>query len=140
VVYCARCRLGTIDDQGLCRLCGAPQRPPTPAGRLAEAGGTLLDTLLRPGVLLVVALGLTLALGVVMVSAGRRASLLGAPSDPWAVMAATRSDPAGVLVGLLVPALVQGLLFGLLLFALLMFTRRRRAARPAKIGPQRQED
>ena len=41
VTYCARCRIGTVDEQGLCSLCGAPQRPPSALGRLAEASSWL---------------------------------------------------------------------------------------------------
>ena len=62
VTYCARCRIGTVDEQGLCSLCGAPQRPPSALGRLAEAGDAFLATLLQPAVLALLALGALLLL------------------------------------------------------------------------------
>jgi hypothetical protein len=132
VVYCQTCRIGTIDEQGLCRLCGAPQRPPTRLGRAAEAGGSLLNTLLQPAVLLVLGVAVALLLAAVVtrpgapLPAGMPRAGFGGLFDPQATIAAARTDPVGAAIRFLLPALVQGLLFGLLLLGLFALLRRRR--------------
>lgn len=132
VAYCSRCRIGTIDAQGLCGLCGAPQRPPSRGSRLAEAGGALLETVLRPDFLALIAVVGIFLLAAVVIPAGSQppagmpAFNPGAFLSPQATLAAARQDPLGAFLRFLVPALVQGLLFGLLLLSLLMFLRRRR--------------
>ena len=132
VVYCRTCRIGTVDEQGLCRLCGAPQRPPTRLGRLAEAGGSLLNPLLQPGVLVVVGVVVLMLLASVVTMPGAQAPAglprpgFGARLDPQAALALARTDPAGAAWRFILPALVQGLLFGLLLLGLFFLLRRRR--------------
>ena len=132
VVYCRTCRIGTVDEQGLCRLSGAPQRPPTRLGRLAEAGGSLLNTLLQPAVLGVVGVVAVILLAAVVTMPGAQAPAglprpgFGAPLDPQAALSQARTDPVGAALRFLLPALVQGLLFGLLLLGLFVLLRRRR--------------
>src|SRR5262245_43505469 len=133
--YCQRCHIGSIDEQGLCSLCGAPEHPPTGLSRLAEAGGSALSILLHP-----VTLG-SLLLLVVLVVAGTVASGhlqpppggptlgLGAIFDPRAAAAGARTDPLGTLIRLLLPALSQAFIFGLLLTGLAVLFRRRRPDR-----------
>ncbi|MDQ3703130.1 MAG: hypothetical protein M3442_19755 [Chloroflexota bacterium] len=134
MAYCERCRIGTIDEAGLCRLCGTPQHPPSRRDRLAEAGGALLATLLQPAVLGTLALAVLLLTGALLTGAGARApaglSRPGVGLTPQGVMAAARSDPGGIAIGLLLPALVQAIIFGLLLLALVIFLRRRRGSNP----------
>jgi hypothetical protein len=134
VVYCARCRIGTVDEQGLCRLCGAPQRPPTRLGRLAEAGGLALNALLQPGILVVLAVAGALLLAAVVATSGTAppagiprvgpGALLGPPAS----LAAAQHDPVGAALRFLVPVLVQALLFGFLLLCVFLLLRRRRPA------------
>jgi hypothetical protein len=129
VVYCRTCRMGTIDEQGLCRLCGAPQRPPTRLGRVAEAGGNALNVLLQPAVLIVlgVAAAMLLAAVVIMpgpqVPAGMPRADFGSAFGPQSNLATARTDPAGAVVRFLIPALVQGLLFFLLLLGIIALVR-----------------
>jgi hypothetical protein len=138
VTYCARCRIGTVDEQGLCSLCGAPQRPPTALARLAEAGDALLATLLQPPVLALLALGalLLLAAGVSSAGISPPGGLPGvAPAgafSPQATLAAAREDPVGAALRFLLPAIMQAILFGLLLLALVFFMRRRRPEPPPR--------
>jgi hypothetical protein len=121
-----------VDEQGLCSLCGAPQRPPSALSRLAEAGDAFLAVLLQPAVLALLALGALLLLAAGVSSAGMSppAGVPGiAPAgafSPQATLAAAREDPAGAVLRFLVPAIVQAILFGLLLLALVFFVRRRR--------------
>jgi hypothetical protein len=129
VVYCARCRIGTVDEQGLCRLCGAPQRPPTRLGRLAEAGGLALNAMLQPGVLVVLAAsGSAPPAGIPRVGPG---ALFGPPAS----LAAVQHDPVGAVLRFLVPVLVQALLFGFLLLSVFLLLRRRRPAPPPRERP-----
>jgi hypothetical protein len=128
--------MGTIDEQGLCRLCGAPQRPPTRLGRLAEAGGAALELVLQPAFLGVVALGAVLVAAAVVASAGLHPPA-GAPRpglltglDPQATLAAARTDPLGAVGRFLLPALMEGVLFFVLLMAVLFLFRRRRPVAP----------
>jgi hypothetical protein len=138
--YCAHCRIGTIDKDGLCLLCGAPAQPPTRAGRLAEASGTALSVLLSPAVLgtalallLVVAVATESHFGAVT-PAGVPRRGLGVLPNMQAALALSRTDPASALVHLLLPALVQALLFGLLLLILVFVWRRLRQADTAPRG------
>src|SRR5262245_767910 len=132
VVYCQVCRMGTIDEQGLCRLCGAPQRPPTGLGRLAEVGGSLLNALLQPAVLVVLGVAVAMLLAAVVtipgapLPAGAPRAGFGDLFDPRITLATARTDPFGAALRFLLPALVQGLLFGLLLLGWFAFLRRRR--------------
>jgi hypothetical protein len=129
VLYCQVCRIGTIDQQGLCRLCGAPQRPPSRLGRLAEAAGNLLNVLLQPAVLAVAGLAAVLLLAAVVQLPGVQAPAgvprvgFGALSDPQANLASARTDPVGAAVRFLLPAVVQGLLFFLLILGLIALVR-----------------
>jgi hypothetical protein len=141
VVYCARCRIGTVDEQGLCRLCGAPQRPPTRLGRLAEAGGLALNAVLQPGVLVVLAVAGALLLAAVVATSGSSppagvprvgpGALLGPPAS----LTAAQHDPVGTVLRFLVPVLVQALLFGFLLLSVFLLLRRRRPAPPPRGRP-----
>jgi hypothetical protein len=141
VVYCARCRIGTVDEQGLCRLCGAPQRPPTRLGRLAEAGGLALNAMLQPGVLVVLAVAGALLLAAVVAMSGS-APPAGVPRvgpgalfGPPASLTAVQHDPVGAVLRFLVPVLVQALLFGFLLLSVFLLLRRRRPAPPPRERP-----
>jgi hypothetical protein len=138
VTYCARCRIGTVDEQGLCSLCGAPQRPPSTLARLAEAGDAILAALLQPAVLALLALGalLLLAAGVGGAGVSPPAGIPGvAPAgslSPQAILAAAREDPLGAVLRFLIPAIVQAILFGLLLLTVVYFLRRRRPEPPPR--------
>jgi hypothetical protein len=141
VVYCARCRIGTVDEQGLCRLCGAPQRPPTRLGRLAEAGGLALNAMLQPGVLVVLAVAGAFLLAAVVAASGSAPPAgiprvgPGALFGPPASLAAVQHDPVGAVLRFLVPVLVQALLFGFLLLSVFLLLRRRRPAPPPRERP-----
>jgi hypothetical protein len=129
VAYCAHCRLGTIDDQGLCRLCGAPERPPSRLRRLLDASGGLLGALLSPGLgALIVLVGMLLVAAVVATGRLGPARALGPGGllRPPGAPVSSSGDPLAVVVQLLLPALVQALLFGLLLAGLFFLLRRRR--------------
>jgi hypothetical protein len=137
VGYCARCRIGAIDEQGLCSLCGAPQRPPTRLSRLLEQGGLLLDLLLNPLSLGVLALAVVLLVTAVAAQLGAHVPAIvggprGAPGpfEPTALLEAARADPLGALWRFLLPAMVQALLFGLLLLLAVLLWRRRPPRRP----------
>ncbi|HEX2517812.1 MAG TPA: hypothetical protein VH257_24120 [Chloroflexota bacterium] len=138
VTYCARCRIGTVDEQGLCSLCGAPQRPPSALGRLAEAGDAFLATLLQPAVLALLALGALLLLAAAVSSAGVSppAGVPGAAPagafSPQATLAAAREDPVGAVLRFLLPVIVQAILFGLLMLTVVFFLRRRRPEPPSR--------
>jgi hypothetical protein len=131
--YCARCRIGTLDAQGHCVLCGASPAPPTRRARAAEALGNALAVVLSPTVLAVV-LGAGLVVAVVYVTqvgAQQGAHFPLSPArlgwiDPGALAAQSRADPGGLALRLLLSAILQSLLFGLLLLLVLYLLRRRR--------------
>jgi hypothetical protein len=147
MAYCGRCRIGTIDAQGLCVLCGAPATPPTRRGRAAERLGGLLSALLSPAALgAAAAVGLLVAVAAVTqygtrVPAG--VPRLGALAPPTPGGAAQAADPGGLVLRLLLPALIQALLFTLLLLLVLYVLnlwRRRRPTSPpehlSRAGPE----
>jgi hypothetical protein len=133
MAYCARCRIGAVDERGLCALCGASSTPPTRAERVAEAGGAFLATMLSPGVagaalfvVLVIAVAGVTRYGHVTPLAMRRLPM----PDPAAVAALVRTNPAGAAVNLLLGAVIQALLFLLLVLAIFFILRRRSTRAP----------
>src|SRR5438552_1422914 len=48
--YCPQCRIGTLDQQGLCVLCGAPEQPSTGWRRVAERGAAAAVGVFNPAV------------------------------------------------------------------------------------------
>jgi hypothetical protein len=132
--YCSQCRIGTLDASGLCVLCGAPAQPSTGWRRVAESSagaiaGVFSPTVLVPALLLaIVALYATVARSGVagrFPAVGVRRPLM---LDLPAAFAAVHADPAGGLLRLLAPALLQAVIFALLLLLALFFIRRRRPA------------
>ena len=131
--YCPQCRIGTLDQNGLCVLCGAPAQPATGWRRVAESGAAAVAGVFSPAVLgpaLLLALLASYALLVHSGAAqrlpplGRRGAL---PLNLPAALAAAHADPAGGLLRLLAPALLEALIFALLLLLVLFLVRRRRA-------------
>ena len=127
--YCVRCRIGTLDAQGLCVLCGAPQTPPTARRRALDVAGGALGALLNPlvvGALVFAALAVAAAVvsqGGAHAPAGVPRMGLGSPLDVRAALATGRSDPWGTALRLLAPAMAQALLFALLLTVLVLVWR-----------------
>jgi hypothetical protein len=132
--YCPQCRIGTLDQNGLCVLCGAPAEPSTGWRRIAESSASAIAAIFSPLVLapaLVVAL---LALYAVIVRDGIAQRFGGlhvgrrVPLDLGIAFAQIRADPGAGLLHLLAPALLQAAIFALLLLLLLFFRRRRSMA------------
>lgn len=127
-VYCARCKIGTLDADGLCVLCGAPRVPPSRARRLAAAALSIVTS--APAVATLVAAVLL----AVVVAVGRYA----APSWSWTsrlallnpltVPLAARSNPHGTLIAVIAPLLGQAIILLVILLILFLIMRRRRAA------------
>jgi hypothetical protein len=131
--YCPQCRIGTLDQNGLCVLCGAPAQPSTGWRRVVEASVAALVGVFSPAVLGPAALVALLAIYAAVVRSGvaQRFPPVGRrllPLDLPAALAAVHGDPAGGLLRLLAPALLQAALFSLILILLVVFLRRRLAA------------
>ena len=119
--YCRVCKIGTLDAEGLCVLCGAPSVP-LPLPRRA-VGGALAALTSPPA----------LALYAVLLAGSGLAAL-------WSYLGPTRAPAllrAGPLTGGWNPAVIAVLLLLPLLLALLvmlvLFLLGRRSARPSKI-------
>lgn len=130
MAYCNQCRIGSLDAQGLCVLCGAEQVAPSKSQRAARAGGTLLELLLNPLLLVLLMVGGLAIVGAEITRRGVQGPAL-APPAPWRnvdnVVALSRSDPAGALLQFLWPAVVQALLFSMLIILGLILWRKLRA-------------
>jgi hypothetical protein len=127
-VYCAQCKIGTLDADGLCILCGAPQIPPSRPRLLLAAALSAVTSAPAIGVLFV-ALALILALNVGRYVApspawNRRLALL----NPLTVPFAARSTPHGTLIAVIAPLIGQFLILLVLLLLVFFFMRRRRPA------------
>jgi hypothetical protein len=133
VAFCRRCRIGAVDAQGLCVLCGAAQQPPTPGQRLAAAGGALLSLALSPAALAVLVVSIVVLAVATVTHYGSRAPA-GVPRlpavGPAALAGASQGDLGSLALGLLGPALVQTLVLLAIVVAVLVL-RRRRARRAA---------
>ena len=131
-VYCASCRIGTLDADGLCILCGAPQIPPSPLRRALAAvlsGITSLPAVAALIAGLVIVLAVTVGRYVAPSPAWtRRLALL----NPLTVPLAIRSNPHGTLIAVLGPLIGQFIILLVLLLILFFFVRRRRGPRPAE--------
>ncbi len=134
MAYCQRCRIGTLDKDGLCVLCGASAKPETPVGRLAELGSALASRLLSPftiGGLVFLALAASVAsvtgYGAQAPAFARRPPSL-MPGSPAAL---AQSDPAALMFGLFAPALFQTLLLVIIVVVVLLLMRRTRNRRDA---------
>ncbi|HEU5318154.1 MAG TPA: hypothetical protein VFX49_18725 [Chloroflexota bacterium] len=129
-VFCARCKIGTLDADGLCVLCGTPGVPPSPARRaLASA----LSAATSVPAFALVACALLLAAIVVVgrysapsPSFASRLALL----NPLTVPLAARSTPHGTLVAVVGPLIGQAIIVFVILLIVFWLTRRRRGARP----------
>lgn len=124
MAYCRSCRIGTIDAEGLCVLCGASQAPPTRVSRVAEASGAVVSALLSPAALVVAVLGFAT---IVVVAVSR----YGAQGPSWGLrppgIAGVAAGSGGLTVfGLLWPALIQSLILLLVVLVVLLLMRRRR--------------
>ena len=136
--YCAQCKIGTLDAQGLCVLCGAPAEAlrgwRLAAASVVEAASAALHPAVLAGAFLIGVLAVCAALlrggasaASLPQSRGVRALLM---ADPTATLGAITTDPSGTLLHLLIPAVIQAVLFGLLLMILVLLLRRLRPARP----------
>ena len=115
--FCRVCKIGTLDAEGLCVLCGAPSVPLSPPRR---AVGTLLAALTSAPVL---------ALGAVLVTG---AGLVGVLNylGPDRAPALLRTGPMGGLsTGALAALLLAPVLLGLVVI-LILFLLGRRGGRP----------
>jgi hypothetical protein len=121
--YCRVCKIGTLDGDGLCVLCGAPSVPLSPPRR---AVGSILAALTSLP---------ALAMYAVLLAGGATVALwnyLGPDRAP----ALLRVGPPGggglsggvIAVLLLIPAVLA------LIVMLVLFLLGRRGARPSKIG------
>jgi|GEM_PF-5479650 len=134
MAYCQRCRIGTLDQEGLCVLCGASAKPETPVRRLAELGSALVSLLLNPftiGGLVFFALAASVAsvtgYGAQAPAFARRpASLM--PSSPSSL---AQSDSTSLLLGLFAPALFQTVILLIIVIAAMIWMRRTRTRRDA---------
>jgi hypothetical protein len=127
VTYCPRCKLGTIDEAGLCSLCGEPQSPPTRRARLVEIGGALLASLVGPGALLFVLVAAVLSAAAFI---GGRASppvllpglVFGLPGQAE-TLDRLASDPLAAAQHLLLGAFLQSVVLFVVLLAALALWR-----------------
>jgi hypothetical protein len=127
-VYCPRCKIGTLDSDGLCVLCGAPLVPPSAARRAAAKTLSLATS--WPAF---AGVGCALLLAAILV-VGRysapspsffsRLALL----NPLTVPLATRSSPHGTLIAVLGPLIGQAIVVFVIFLVIFWFTRRRRGA------------
>jgi hypothetical protein len=125
--------MGTLDQNGLCVLCGAPAQPSTGWRRVAESSAAALAGVFSPVVLGPALLVALLAVYAVVVRSGaaQRFPPVGRRLPPLnlpAALAAVHADPAGGLLRLLAPALLQAAIFALILLTVIWFLRRRRVA------------
>jgi hypothetical protein len=129
MAYCKVCRIGALDQEGLCHLCGAKQQAPTRSQRAAETGGAVLSALLSPMSLALMVTASVLMVVAVLVQSGTQAPAMG-PRLPWSsaesVLAMSRTDPGGALLQFLLPVIIQGLLFSVLLLLGMVIWRRLR--------------
>ena len=129
-VYCASCKIGTLDADGLCILCGAPQIPPSRVRRLLAAalsGITSVPAVATAIAALVIVLAVTVGRYVAPSPTWtKRLALL----NPLTVPLAVRSNPHGTLIAVLAPLIGQLIILLVLLLILFFFMRRRRGARP----------
>ena len=127
-VYCARCKIGTLDADGLCILCGAPSVPPSAARR---ALATTLSAAISWPAFALAAAALVLAAAVVV---GRYSapspSLFGrlALLNPLTVPFAARSSPHGTLITILGPLIGQAIIVLIVFILVFWLTRRRRGS------------
>lgn len=135
MAYCAQCRIGTVDQQGLCVLCGAPAQPAKGWRRVAEAVAGRLGAAWSPVVVATVVFLVLLLTYALLVRAGvGQQAALGLRALPRfgtaAALATLRADPAGGLLRLLAPAILQAIVFALVLLALFYLARRRQSRKP----------
>ena len=130
-MYCERCKIGTLDADGLCVLCGAPKVPASRTRRLLAATLTVLTSPPALALSAVVLLLLTvLALGRYAAPSpawGSRLALL----NPLTVPFALRSSPHGTLIAVVAPLIGQAIIVLVILLILFLIARRRR---PEKRG------
>ena len=129
-VFCGLCKIGTLDSEGLCVLCGAPKEPPSRARR---AVGNALSALTSLPAL--TAVGCALLVEAMLVvgrytapspSFTSRLALL----NPLTVPLAARSNPHGTLIAVVGPLIGQAIIVFVIFLVLYWLTRRRRGVRP----------
>jgi hypothetical protein len=129
LVYCDRCKIGTLDPDGLCVLCGAPKVAPS-AGRRALAA-VLSFVTSAPAIAMATAaliLGAALSVGRYAPPPGSMATQL-ALLNPLTVPLAVRNNPHGTLIAILGPIIGQAIIVLVILMILFLFVRRRRGER-----------
>ncbi len=135
MAYCAQCRIGTVDQAGLCVLCGASAVLAKGWRRVAESVAGALGAAWNPLALVLGAFVCLLVTYALLVRAGiGQQAVVGLRAMPRfgaaAALATLRADPAGGFLRLLAPAILQAIIFAIVLMTLLYLSRRRRSPRP----------
>ena len=136
--YCSRCRIGRLDDEGVCPLCGGIGAHVGRRKRWAFAVGQLLGNL---NVCLVV-LGLFLACTALFVWAASSWPGLATPEGTQVpagvseLLAKSRSDPGGLLLELIWRALAQATVVTAIIIAVgyMLWKRQQRQAKAASVS------
>ncbi len=136
--YCSRCRIGRLDDEGICPLCGGVGAHVGRRKRWALAVGQLLGNL-NIGL---VALGLFLASAALVVWAGSSWLASAAPESAQVpagvseLLARSRSDPGGLLLELIWRALAQATIVTAIIIAVgyMLWKRQQRQSRTENVS------
>ena len=136
--YCSRCRIGRLDDEGVCLLCGGIGAHVGRRKRWAFAVGQLLGNL-NFGL---VVLGLFLACTALFVWAVSSWPGLTTPEGAQVpagvseLLAKSRSDPGGLLMELIWRALAQATIVTAIIIAVgyMLWRRQQRQAKAASVS------
>ena len=136
--YCSRCRIGRLDDEGVCLLCGGIGAHVGRRKRWAFAVGQLLGTL-NFGL---VVLGLFLACTALFVWAVSSWPGLTTPEGAQVpagvseLLAKSRSDPGGLLMELIWRALAQATIVTAIIIAVgyMLWRRQQRQAKAESVS------
>ena len=136
--YCSRCRIGRLDDEGVCLLCGGIGAHVGRRKRWAFAVGQLLGNL-NFGL---VVLGLFLACTALFVWAVSSWPGLATPEGAQVpagvseLLAKSRSDPGGLLMELIWRALAQATIVTAIIIAVgyMLWRRQQRQAKAASVS------
>ena len=136
--YCSRCRIGRLDDEGVCLLCGGIGAHVGRRKRWAFAVGQLLGNL-NFGL---VVLGLFLACTALFVWAVSSWPGLATPEGAQVpagvseLLAKSRSDPGGLLMELIWRALAQATIVTAIIIAVgyMLWRRQQRQAQAVSAG------